>query len=79
MTESELIELIISKRNELEENRAINVSSSLLRVQEEDINELEEIFATGDIKRLELRIFLDQCAEKADEPTEMPASPSQSV
>lgn len=68
MTESELIELIISKRNELEENRKSNVSSSLLRVQEEELSELEEIFATGDIKRLELRIFLDQCAEKVDEP-----------
>ncbi|MFC1900057.1 hypothetical protein ACFLYN_00530 [Chloroflexota bacterium] len=67
MNESELIELIISKRNELEENKKISVSSSLLKVQEEDISELEEIFATGDIKRLELRIFLDQCAEKVDE------------
>ena len=72
MTESELIELIISKRNELEENRKSNVSSSLLRVQEEDLNELEEIFATGDIKRLELRIFLDQCAEKVDETPGLP-------
>ena len=67
MNESELIELIIAKRAELEENRAINVSSSLLKVQEEEIDELEDIFATGDIKRLELRIFLDQCAEKVDE------------
>ena len=72
MTESELIELIITKRNELEENRKSNVSSSLLRVQEEEISELEEIFATGDIKRLELRIFLDQCAEKVDEPPGLP-------
>ncbi len=72
MTESELIELIISKRNELEENRKSNVSNSLLRVQEEELNELEEIFATGDIKRLELRIFLDQCAEKVDELPEIP-------
>ncbi len=68
MTESELIELILNKRRELEENRLVKVSSSLLKVQEEEITELEEIFATGDVKRLELRIFLDQCAEKTDEP-----------
>lgn len=70
MTEAELIELIINKRNELEENRLAKVSSSLLRVQEEEIEELESIFATGDAKRLEMRIFLDQCAEKFDIPTE---------
>ena len=66
MNEAELIEEINNKRNELEENRAANVSSSLLKVQEEEIRELEMIFATGDSKRLELRAFLDQCAEKAD-------------
>lgn len=66
ITEAELIELIITKRNELEENRSIKVSSSLLKVQEEDIKELESIFAIGDTKRLERRLFLDQCAEKTD-------------
>ena len=66
MIEAELIELIIAKRNELEENRSSNVSNSLLRVQEEEINELEDIFATGDGERLALRAFLDQCAEKTD-------------
>ena len=66
MTEVELIELINRKRGELEENRTASVSNSLLRVQEEEINELEMIFATGDTKRLEMRIFLDQCAEKVD-------------
>jgi len=69
MTEAELIELIIKKRNELEENRSANVSSSLLRVQEEEIKELESIWASGDSKRLEMRVFLDQCAEKFDIPT----------
>ena len=71
MTEAELIELIIAKRNELEENRSANVSSSLLRVQEEEIKELESIFASGDTKRLELRVFLDQCGEKTDKPTQI--------
>jgi len=66
MTEVELIELINRKRNELEENRNANVSGSLIKVQEEEISELEMIFATGDTKRLEMRIFLDQCAEKVD-------------
>ena len=70
MTEAEFIELIIAKRNELEENRSANVSNSLLRVQEEEIRELESIFASGDTKRLEMRRFLDQCAEKYDIPTE---------
>ena len=69
MTEAELIELILKKRNELEENRSANVSSSLLRVQEEEIGELESIWASGDAKRLEMRVFLDQCAEKFDIPT----------
>lgn len=69
MTEAELIELIIKKRNELDENRSINVSNSLLRVQEEELRELESIWASGDAKRLEMRAFLDQCAEKFDIPT----------
>jgi hypothetical protein len=66
MTESELIELIIAKRTELEQNRSENVSTSLLKVQEEYLTELETIFATGDEKRLAQLSFLDQCAEKAD-------------
>jgi hypothetical protein len=66
MNEVELIELINKKRIELEENRSANVSSSLLRVQEEEIRELETIFAEGDTKRLEMRIFLDQCAQDSD-------------
>ena len=66
MTDAELIELIVKKRNELEENRAIKVSNSLLRVQEEVIRDLEVIFASGDADRLDLRAFLDQCAEKVD-------------
>ena len=64
MTDAELIELIIRKRNELEENRAIKVSNSLLRLQEDVIRDLEVIFANGDADRLDLRAFLDQCAEK---------------
>ena len=61
MREAELLELLITKRNELEENRASHVSSSLLKLQEEEIRELEYIYATGDDKRLELRLFLDTC------------------
>jgi len=69
MTEAELIELILKKRNELEENRSANVSRSLLRVIAEEIEELEEIYAGGDAKRLEMRRFLDQCAAKFDIPS----------
>jgi hypothetical protein len=70
MTEAELIELIIRIRNELEENRSANVSNSLLRVQEEELRELEAIYAAGDTKRLEMRAFLDQCAAKYDIPVQ---------
>jgi hypothetical protein len=70
MREAELIELLIKKRQELEENRAANVSSSLLKVQEEEIEELESIYVSGDKERLEKRIFFNQCAEKFDIPTE---------
>ena len=66
MTEAELIQMIINKRNELEENRTAKVSSSLIRLQEEEIKELEDIFATGDTKRMELRIFLDQCGDEEE-------------
>ena len=66
MTEAELLELIVKKRNELEANRAANVSSSLLKVQEEDLRELESIFATNDTKRLELRIYLDTCDKEKE-------------
>lgn len=68
MTEAELIQLIIRIRNELEENRSAHVRNSLLRVQEEEIRELEAIYAAGDTKRLEMRAFLDQCAAKYDIP-----------
>jgi hypothetical protein len=70
MTEAELIELINRKRTELDENRSANVSKSLLRVQEEEISELEFIFATGEAERLDRRILFDQCAEKFDMPSE---------
>lgn len=66
MTEAELIELIVKKRNELEDNRVIKVSSSLMKLQEAEIKELELIYANGEANRLELRPFLDQCAEKYD-------------
>ena len=67
MLEAELIQLIISKRKELEANRLFKVSSSLLKVQEEVINELEYIYATGDAKRLDRRRFIDQCEERQKE------------
>jgi len=66
MNEVELIQMINRKRTELEENRSVNVSSSLLKVLEEELNELEEIFATGDAERMQQRVFLDECEEKAD-------------
>ncbi len=68
MTEAELIQLILAKRNELKENRLAGVSRSLLRLQEEEVEELEYIYAAGDAKRLEMRRFLDQCAAKFDIP-----------
>ena len=63
MTEAELIEMIITKRNELEENRSVNVSNSLLKLQEEVLEELEYVYAIGEAERLDLRPFMDQCAE----------------
>lgn len=67
MTEVELIQLINKKRNELEYNRSSKVSGSLLRVQEEELEELEEIFATNDSVRMAKRVFVDQCQENVDE------------
>ena len=67
MDELELIELINKAYRELERNRSANVSSSLIKLQEEEIKELELIYATGDAERLGRRFFLDQCAEKFDE------------
>ena len=61
MNEAELLSEIVTKKNELEANRAAGVSRSLLRVQEEEIRELQEIFATNDDKRLAMRLFLDTC------------------
>lgn len=69
MTEVELIQLINKMRNELEYNRSSKVSHSLLKVQEEDLEELEEIFATNDAARMAKRVFVDQCQEKVDETT----------
>lgn len=71
MNELELIELINKKHRELEESRMASVSSSLIKLLEEEIREYEDIFATGDVKRMEERSFFDQCHEKADEPAEV--------
>ena len=68
MNEVELIQMINKKRTELENNRSANVSSSLLKVLEEELYELEEIFATGDAERMQKRVFLDECEEKTDQP-----------
>ena len=67
MNELELLQQITDKRSELERNRAANVSNSLLKLQEEEIRELEYIFASGDQKRLEMRIFMDQCDKGKEE------------
>jgi len=68
MNELELLQEITNKRSELEKNRAANVSSSLLKLQEEEIKELEYIFASGDQKRLEIRFFLDECDKNKELP-----------
>ena len=63
MTEAELIEKINKKRNELEEHRSGSVSSSLLRVLEEEIKDLETALASGDTESAdEQQVFLDECA-----------------
>ena len=67
MNELELLQQITDKRSELEKNRAANASSSLLKLQEEEIKELEYIFASGDQKRLEMRFFMDQCDKGKEE------------
>jgi hypothetical protein len=67
MNELELLQQITDKRSELERNRAANVSSSLLKLQEEEIHEMEYIFATSDQKRLEMRFFMDQCDKGKDD------------
>ena len=68
INDSEILELINKAYHELERSKAANASSSLIRVLEEDIKELELIFATSDAERMEKRVFLDQCAEKFDAP-----------
>jgi len=67
MNELELLQQITDKRSELERNRSANVSSSLLKLQEEEIRELEYIFASSDQKRLEMRFFMDQCDKGKEE------------
>ncbi len=67
MNELELLQQITDKRSELERNRSAKVSSSLLKLQEEEIRELEYIFASGDQKRLEMRFFMDQCDKGKEE------------
>jgi len=71
MREAELLELIVAKHNELEEYHSMDVSSSLVKLLEEEIKELETIFATNDTKRLELRIFLDTCDENKKAPAKL--------
>lgn len=66
--DAEILELINKGYQELERSRAANASTSLIKVLEEDIKELELIFATSDAERMEKRAFLDQCAEKFDSP-----------
>ena len=70
MNELELLQKISDMRTEIEKKRAANVSTSLLKLQEEELKELEYIFATGDQKRLEVRFFLDQCDKGKEEPEE---------
>jgi hypothetical protein len=61
MNEAELLSLIVTKRNELEEYRHMEVSSSLVKLLEEEIDELSTIYATNDDKRMALRLFFDTC------------------
>ena len=67
MNELELLQQLTDKRSELEKNRAAGVSNSLIKLQEEEIKELEYIFATGDQNRLAGRVFLDQCGKGKEE------------
>ena len=68
INDAEILELLNKAYRELERSRAANASTSLIKVLEEDIKELELIFATSDAERMEKRAFLDQCAEKFDSP-----------
>ncbi len=70
MNELEMLQKISDLRTEIEKNRAARVSTSLLKLQEEELKELEYIFATNDEKRLEIRFFLDQCDKGKEEPEE---------
>ena len=72
MNELELLQQISDKRNEIERNRAAQASGSLLRLQEEELKELEYIWATGDQNRMAMRFFLDQCGNKDDDPEGFP-------
>lgn len=67
MNELELLQQLSDKRRELEMNRDASVSNSLLKLQEEEIKELEFIFATDDQHRLEMRFFLDQCSDAKED------------
>lgn len=67
MNELELLQQISDKRNEIERNRDAKVSKSLLKLQEEELKELEYIWATGDQNRMEMRFFLDQCDKSKDQ------------
>lgn len=66
INDAEILEFINRAYQELERSRAANASSSLINVLEEDIKELELIFATSDAERMGKRALLDQCAEKFD-------------
>jgi len=68
INDAEILELLNKAYRELERSRVANASTSLIKVLEEDIKELELIFATSDAERMEKRAFLDQCAEKFDAP-----------
>lgn len=60
MSVAELIEQINGRRNELDESRGM-VSNSLLRVLEDQIYEMESALASGDAKRVERLVFIDEC------------------
>jgi hypothetical protein len=62
MIEAELLEYIIKKRYTLEEYRSGNppVSNSLLKVLEDELEELESAFARADANLK--KVLLDKCA-----------------
>lgn len=68
MDELKLLQQITDKRSELDRNKSAHVSNSLIKLLEEEIRELEYIFASDDQERLKMRFFMDQCDKNKEVP-----------